>query len=139
MVKSSPLKDALVAYKDKSGVSKAKIAELAGVTPQAVTKWFRGGDIEDDALRALSEATGVPFFNIKYKALLDHGDRRYGSDYDVEVDRTMATQIFDKLPEAQREIWLAMGAWLVERYGPRGHVAFGRGKGQIERRHEARK
>lgn len=32
----------------------------------------------------------------------------------------IAQEIFDALPEPQREAWIAMGHFLVERYAPKG-------------------
>jgi transcriptional regulator with XRE-family HTH domain len=46
-------------------VRKQDLAQIAGVTPQAVTKWFRGGDVGPDPLRKLSDWSGVPYAELR--------------------------------------------------------------------------
>ncbi len=46
-------------------VSQAKLAAKAGITPQAMTKWLKGGEAKEANLRRLAEKAGVDFRDLR--------------------------------------------------------------------------
>jgi transcriptional regulator with XRE-family HTH domain len=47
------------------GVTQRQIAQVAGATPQAVTKWLKGGAIEVERLARLSEWSGQEYRELR--------------------------------------------------------------------------
>lgn len=58
-------KDWLEATRKSRGLTKASIAQIAGRTPQAATKWFQGGDVEPESLRKIADWAGVPYEHLR--------------------------------------------------------------------------
>lgn len=46
-------------------VQKQQIADIAGVSPQAVTKWFKGGDVRAEPLQKIADWSGVPYASLR--------------------------------------------------------------------------
>lgn len=46
-------------------VKKQQIAEVAGVSPQAVSKWFKGGDVGAEPLQRIADWAGVPYASLR--------------------------------------------------------------------------
>jgi transcriptional regulator with XRE-family HTH domain len=61
----SEFKDWLEAVRLSRRLSKKSIAEVAGKTPQAASKWFSGGDIEPEPLRKIADWAGVPYAELR--------------------------------------------------------------------------
>ncbi len=51
------------------GVKQKTLAEVAGRTPQAVTKWMKGGMVEAESLVRIAEWSGFPY--MLFRRLLD--------------------------------------------------------------------
>lgn len=59
-------KDALEAMMiSKPSATKAELARIANVSPQAVTKWFKGGSIEEWNVRAIADYFGADFAELR--------------------------------------------------------------------------
>lgn len=61
----SAFKDWLEAFRASRNLLQADIAEIAGVSAQAVTKWFSGGGVQTKALKKLASAAGVPYAHLR--------------------------------------------------------------------------
>lgn len=61
----SAFKDWLEAVRLSRGLTKASIAEVAGKTPQAATKWFKGGDVEPESLKKIADWAGAPYEHLR--------------------------------------------------------------------------
>lgn len=46
-------------------VQKQQIADIAGVSPQAVTKWFKGGDVGAEPLQKIADWSGVRYASLR--------------------------------------------------------------------------
>lgn len=55
----------LEATRKAFNVNKAKIAEIADVEPQAVTKWFKGGDVKPASLAKIANWSGADYSELR--------------------------------------------------------------------------
>lgn len=55
----------LTATKKSFRVQKKDIAEIAGVSPQAVSKWFKGGDVGPEPLQKIADWSGVQYASLR--------------------------------------------------------------------------
>lgn len=46
-------------------LTKTAIAKIGGVKPQAVTKWFKDGDVKPESLRKLSDWSGIDYSKLR--------------------------------------------------------------------------
>lgn len=58
-------KDWLEAIRKHRGLTRKAIADIAGRSAQAATKWFQGGDIEPEPLERISTWAGVPYADLR--------------------------------------------------------------------------
>jgi transcriptional regulator with XRE-family HTH domain len=65
----SEFKDWLEAVRRQRNVDKADVASIGGASPQAATKWFKGGNVNPDALQKLADWAGFEY--IELRALLE--------------------------------------------------------------------
>ena len=77
------------------GISKADMARIAGVTPQAVNGWFKKGVISKKSAIALAEAA-----NVSVTWLL--GEKVSG-DSGLKPNESKMLRLFRQLPEAEQE------------------------------------
>jgi transcriptional regulator with XRE-family HTH domain len=61
----SAFKDWLEAFRASRNLLQADIAEIGGVSAQAVTKWFSGGGVQPKALKKLASAAGVSYAHLR--------------------------------------------------------------------------
>jgi transcriptional regulator with XRE-family HTH domain len=61
----SSFKDWLEATRRAHGLKKAAIAEVAKKSPQAASKWFKGGNVEPEPLKRIAEWAGVPYLELR--------------------------------------------------------------------------
>jgi hypothetical protein len=61
----SAFKDWLEAVRLSRRLPKRAIAEVAGKSAQAASKWFAGGDIEPEPLRKIADWAGVPYAELR--------------------------------------------------------------------------
>lgn len=57
--KNSSIQERLLQLIEMRGLNKSKLARIAGVTPQAVTKWFDRGEVGKASAMKIALATGV--------------------------------------------------------------------------------
>lgn len=50
---------------EKHGVKQRDVAEVAGLTPQSVTKWLKGGMIGVGPLSQIAEWVGIPYLQLR--------------------------------------------------------------------------
>lgn len=90
------------------------------VTAQAVSKWLKGGKASDENLKAIAELEGIKdWLDLKREP----GKRKQQEKSVVPIDPVdveMVGQFLDALPSEQREVWLAIGSLLVQRFAPHG-------------------
>jgi transcriptional regulator with XRE-family HTH domain len=55
----------LEAMRKSRKIPKSEIAKLANVKPQAVTKWFKGGDVKPAALTLISNWSGIEYSKLR--------------------------------------------------------------------------
>ena len=77
------------------GISKADMARIAGVTPQAVNGWFRKGVISKKSAIALAEAA-----NVSVTWLLGE---KVSEDSGLKPNESKMLRLFRQLPEAEQE------------------------------------
>jgi phage repressor protein C with HTH and peptisase S24 domain len=100
--------DRLKSAMAKQGVSKAELARAAGVTPQAVTRWFKNGSISKESLDACAKRLNVtidwlmrgqqksntPDSNAEYLGAIEPWDSKTPLDIDeVEVPFYMEVEL----------------------------------------------
>lgn len=81
------------------GVRQRILAEVAGTTPQAVSKWLKGGAIEADRLARIAEWTGVSYQALRL--LVDEPKLRLSAVRVAEQPSVYGKTDLDEL----REIW----------------------------------
>ena len=77
------------------GISKADMARIAGVTPQAVHGWFKKGVISKKSAIALAEAA-----NVSVTWLLGE---KVSEDSGLKPNESKMLRLFRQLPEAEQE------------------------------------
>ena len=77
------------------GISKADMARIAGVTPQAVNGWFKKGVISKKSAIALAEAA-----NVSVTGLLGE---KVSEDSGLKPNESKMLRLFRQLPEAEQE------------------------------------
>ena len=77
------------------GISKADMARIAGVTPQAVNGWFKKGVISNKSAIALAEAA-----NVSVTWLLGE---KVSEDSGLKPNESKMLRLFRQLPEAEQE------------------------------------
>lgn len=77
------------------GISKADMARIAGVTPQAVNGWFKKGVISKKSAIALAEAA-----NVSVTWLLGE---KVSEDAGLKPNESKMLRLFRQLPEAEQE------------------------------------
>ncbi|MDR4596398.1 helix-turn-helix domain-containing protein [Klebsiella pneumoniae] len=77
------------------GISKADMARIAGVTPQAVNGWFKKGVISKKSAIALAEAA-----NVSVTWLLGE---KVSEDSGLKPNESKMLRLFRQLPEAEQE------------------------------------
>ncbi|WJT22833.1 helix-turn-helix domain-containing protein [Klebsiella pneumoniae] len=77
------------------GISKAEMARIAGVTPQAVNGWFKKGVISKKSAIALAEAA-----NVSVTWLLGE---KVSEDSGLKPNESKMLRLFRQLPEAEQE------------------------------------
>lgn len=77
------------------GISKADMARIAGVTPQAVNGWFKKGVISKKSAIALAEAA-----NVSVTWLLGE---KVSEDSGLKTNESKMLRLFRQLPEAEQE------------------------------------
>lgn len=77
------------------GISKADMARIAGVTPQAVNEWFKKGVISKKSAIALAEAA-----NVSVTWLLGE---KVSEDSGLKPNESKMLRLFRQLPEAEQE------------------------------------
>ena len=77
------------------GISKADMARIAGVTPQAVNGWFNKGVISKKSAIALAEAA-----NVSVTWLLGE---KVSEDSGLKPNESKMLRLFRQLPEAEQE------------------------------------
>lgn len=121
MVEGETLALRIKTLSTREGCSQKKLAEWAGVTPQAVTKWIKDGNIADNLLRKVAAGAGESYFDLKYgKEWRAAIAAATGDEPPTDIDRNEALQVFDSLPPRYQEVWVALGHSMVVRYGPKG-------------------
>lgn len=77
------------------GISKADMARIAGVTPQAVNGWFKKGVISKKSALAIAEAA-----NVSVTWLLGE---KVSEDSGLKPNESKMLNLFRQLPEAEQE------------------------------------
>lgn len=77
------------------GISKADMARIAGVTPQAVNGWFKKGVISKKSAIAIAEAA-----NVSVTWLLGE---KVSEDSGLKPNESKMLNLFSQLPEAEQE------------------------------------
>lgn len=77
------------------GISKADMARIAGVTPQAVNGWFKKGVISKKSAIALAEAANVPVTWLL--------GEKVSEDSGLKPNESKMLRLFRQLPEAEQE------------------------------------
>ncbi|MBC5033785.1 helix-turn-helix domain-containing protein [Klebsiella variicola] len=77
------------------GISKADMARIAGVTPQAVNGWFKKGVISKKSAIALADAA-----NVSVTWLLGE---KVSEDSGLKPNESKMLRLFRQLPEAEQE------------------------------------
>ena len=77
------------------GISKADMARIAGVTPQAVNGWFKKGVISKKSAIAIAEAA-----NVSVTWLLGE---KVSEDSGLKPNESKMLHLFRQLPEAEQE------------------------------------
>ncbi|MEL4014357.1 helix-turn-helix domain-containing protein [Dryocola clanedunensis] len=77
------------------GISKADMARIAGVTPQAVNGWFKTGAISKKSAIAIAEAAGVSITWLLGEEVEE------GSGLKTNEEKML--QLFRQLPESEQE------------------------------------
>ncbi|HBY7722079.1 TPA: helix-turn-helix domain-containing protein [Klebsiella pneumoniae] len=77
------------------GISKADMARIAGVTPQAVNGWFKKGVISKKSAIALAEAA-----NVSVTWLLGE---KVSEDSGLKPNESKMLRLFRQLPEAEQQ------------------------------------
>ena len=77
------------------GISKADMARIAGVTPQAVNGWFKKGVISKKSAIAIAEAA-----NVSVTWLLGE---KVSEDSGLKPNESKTLNLFRQLPEAEQE------------------------------------
>ena len=77
------------------GISKADMARIAGVTPQAVNGWFKKGVISKKSAIAIAEAA-----NVSVTWLLGE---KVSEDSGLKPNESKMVNLFRQLPEAEQE------------------------------------
>ena len=98
MKKTEELNNQLVARLEEitqRGISKADMARIAGVTPQAVNGWFKKGVISKKSAIALAEAA-----NVSVTWLLGE---KVSEDSGLKPNESKMLRLFRQLPEAEQE------------------------------------
>ena len=83
------------------GISKADMARIAGVTPQAVNGWFKKGVISKKSAIALAEAA-----NVSVTWLLGE---KVSEDSGLKPNESKMLRLFRQLPEAEQE-------WMIDTF-----------------------
>lgn len=84
---------------DRYGVRQRVLAEVAGASPQAVTKWLKGGAIEADKLARVAEWCGVSYQSLRL--LVDEPKLRLSPVRVADQPAVYGKTDLDEL----REIW----------------------------------
>ena len=79
----------------RRGISKADMARIAGVTPQAVNGWFKKGVISKKSAIAIAEAA-----NVSVTWLLGE---KVSEDSGLKPNESKMLNLFRQLPEAEQE------------------------------------
>ena len=98
MEKTEELNNQLIARLEEitqRGISKADMARIAGVTPQAVNGWFKKGVISKKSAIALAEAA-----NVSVTWLLGE---KVSEDSGLKPNESKMLRLFRQLPEAEQE------------------------------------
>ncbi|MDM3317985.1 helix-turn-helix domain-containing protein [Citrobacter sp. Ce006] len=98
MKKTDDLNNQLVARLEEitqRGISKADMARIAGVTPQAVNGWFKKGVISKKSAIAIAEAA-----NVSVTWLLGE---KVSEDSGLKPNESKMLNLFRQLPEAEQE------------------------------------
>ena len=98
MKKTEELNNQLIARLEEitqRGISKADMARIAGVTPQAVNGWFKKGVISKKSAIALVEAA-----NVSVTWLLGE---KVSEDSGLKPNESKMLRLFRQLPEAEQE------------------------------------
>ncbi len=77
------------------GISKAEMARIAGVTPQAVNGWFKKGKISKESAISIADAVGVSVSWL----LGENVEESTG----LSSDEIKMLNLYRQLPEAERE------------------------------------
>ncbi|MEX1839147.1 helix-turn-helix domain-containing protein [Enterobacter cloacae] len=77
------------------GISKAEMARIAGVTPQAVNGWFKKGVISKKSAIAIADAA-----NVSVTWLLGE---KVAEDSGLKPNETKMLSLFRQLPESEQE------------------------------------
>ncbi|WP_368919098.1 helix-turn-helix domain-containing protein [Citrobacter sp. RHB21-C01] len=77
------------------GISKAEMARIAGVTPQAVNGWFKKGVISKKSAIAIADAA-----NVSVTWLLGE---EVAEDSGLKPNETKMLSLFRQLPESEQE------------------------------------
>ncbi|HDU3909917.1 TPA: helix-turn-helix domain-containing protein [Klebsiella pneumoniae subsp. pneumoniae] len=98
MKNSEELNNQLIARLEEitqRGISKADMARIAGVTPQAVNGWFKKGVISKKSAIAIAEAA-----NVSVTWLLGE---KVSEDSGLKPNESKMLRLFRQLPEAEQE------------------------------------
>ncbi|HBY1579554.1 TPA: helix-turn-helix domain-containing protein [Klebsiella pneumoniae] len=98
MKNTEELNNQLIARLEKitqRGISKADMARIAGVTPQAVNGWFKKGVISKKSAIAIAEAA-----NVSVTWLLGE---KVSEDSGLKPNESKMLRLFRQLPEAEQE------------------------------------
>ncbi|WP_270502011.1 helix-turn-helix domain-containing protein [Kluyvera ascorbata] len=98
MKKTEELNNQLVARLEEitqRGISKADMARIAGVTPQAVNGWFKKGVISKKSAIAIADAA-----NVSVTWLLG---KEVSEDSGLKPNENKMLRLFRQLPEAEQE------------------------------------
>ena len=118
MVEGATLKERLQWIVDHH--SRAQVVEWAGATEQALSKWLNGGGITDDKLRAIANGARENYFDLLHgQEWREAAAKEMGPEFPVDPASEGDTlEVYQALPPRYREMWVAIGRFLVYRYAP---------------------
>lgn len=103
--------------KEHQHLKQARFATWTGASPQAVSKWFKGGAMTEANVRAVAKGAGVDFFALRYGPDAPKGRKRANKADMAYRDR--AIELADTLPAEHLVAWLQHGEALLHQYGPK--------------------
>lgn len=108
----------------KGRATQRDIAEVAGASPQAVTKWLKGGAIEPERLARIAEWSGFSYDQLRrlvdehkiglMRTGVAEASAPYFTSAVVSQDTEELLGIWSKLPTAQKQQLLGMAKLLAK-------------------------